>query len=78
MTRLIENERTKLLANSLDRASTACLTIGVLAPLGSVLFKSEGVAPLGGPMMIAAIIYAALAVAAGLHYAARRVLGGLQ
>ena len=27
---LIHNERTKLLANALDRASTACLAVGVL------------------------------------------------
>ena len=34
---MIENERTKLIANALDRASTACLAVGVLAPLGAVI-----------------------------------------
>jgi len=27
---LIHNERTKLLANAIDRASTACIAVGVL------------------------------------------------
>jgi hypothetical protein len=34
MNKAARNERTKLLANALDRASTACLTAGVLAPWG--------------------------------------------
>lgn len=29
---VVHNERTKLLANALDRASTACFAIGALAP----------------------------------------------
>jgi hypothetical protein len=32
----IHNERTRLLANALDRASTASLTIGVLAPIAAI------------------------------------------
>ena len=31
----IANERTKLLANALDRASTACFTVGVAAPFAA-------------------------------------------
>ena len=34
---MIENERTKLLANALDRASTACLAVGILAPLAAAM-----------------------------------------
>ncbi len=30
---LIHNERTKLLANALDRTSTACLAVGLIAPV---------------------------------------------
>lgn len=34
---LIDNERTKLLANALDRASTACFTVGILTPTAGFL-----------------------------------------
>jgi hypothetical protein len=37
---LVHNERTKLLANALDRASTASLTVGVLAPIAAALYTS--------------------------------------
>ena len=30
---LTYNEQTKLLANALDRASTACFTVGIVTPL---------------------------------------------
>jgi hypothetical protein len=40
----IDNERTKLLANALDRASTACLTVGVVAPFAAALYNFGGVA----------------------------------
>jgi hypothetical protein len=39
MSLLVDNERTKLLANALDRASTACLTVGLLAPLAALLYN---------------------------------------
>ena len=35
---LIHNERTKLTASWLDRASTAALTLGVVAPLAAAVF----------------------------------------
>ena len=34
---LIHNERTKLPANALDRASTASLVVGVFGPLATVM-----------------------------------------
>jgi hypothetical protein len=34
---VIANERAKLLANALDRASTACVTVGVLGPTAAAL-----------------------------------------
>jgi hypothetical protein len=33
-------ERCKLRANALDRASTACLTIGVLAPIAASIYAA--------------------------------------
>jgi uncharacterized membrane protein len=41
---LVENERTKLLANALDRASTACVTVGLLAPIAAVIYGASGTA----------------------------------
>jgi hypothetical protein len=35
---LVHNERTKLTANWLDRASTAAITLGVVAPLAAAVF----------------------------------------
>ena len=38
----VEREQTKLFANALDRASTACLAVGVLTPLSAVFFAMPG------------------------------------
>lgn len=38
---LIHNERVKLLAGWLDRASTAALTVGVLAPMAGYLYGAH-------------------------------------
>jgi hypothetical protein len=35
---LIHNEQTKLTVNALDRASTACITVGVLGPVVAALY----------------------------------------
>lgn len=40
---VIDNERTKLLANALDRASTACFTVGVATPLAGYLYGVRGI-----------------------------------
>ena len=39
---LLHNERTKLLANALDRASTACFTVGILTPSVGYLYNVSG------------------------------------
>lgn len=36
MADLVYNEQTKLLANALDRASTACVAVGIFTPLASI------------------------------------------
>lgn len=72
---LIHNERTKLTANALDRASTACLTVGVLGPAAAALYGMGGSA-LHGWIIIGAVLW--LSAAAVLHFMARRTLGSLK
>jgi hypothetical protein len=73
---MIENERTKLLANALDRASTACVTVGLLAPIAALLYGATGTAiePVAFGLICSSWIFAA----AALHLVARLVLGGLK
>lgn len=73
---LIENERTKLLANALDRASTACVTVGVLAPVAAVIYGASATALAVWAFVLGGVIW--LLVAIVLHMVARWVLGGLK
>ncbi|MGE6740736.1 hypothetical protein ACQKGC_10715 [Allorhizobium pseudoryzae] len=70
---LIHNERTKLLANALDRLSTASVAAGFIAPVSSFAGNP------GYQLSVAAILSTAawLTGALILHLAARRALGGL-
>jgi hypothetical protein len=45
MSDVVYNEKTKLLANALDRASTASITVGVLAPLAAAFLNITGSNP---------------------------------
>lgn len=74
---LIHNERTKLTANALDRASTACLTVGALGPAVASLYGlGGGGAPSHGVLIAIGSIFW-LTAAAVLHFMARSVLGRL-
>ncbi|WP_200290673.1 hypothetical protein [Rhodospirillum rubrum] len=74
---LIENERTKLLANALDRASTACLAVGVFGPTAATLYNLGDITyPRGIILATGGFIW--LSAAVTLHLLARRSLGGLQ
>lgn len=67
---LIHNERTKLLANALDRASTAPLAVGFIAPVvGAGISTNWGA-------VVGTVIW--LSAALALHLMARHVLGGLK
>lgn len=66
----IHNERTKLLANALDRTSTACVAVGLIAPVVGGGFR--------GNWDIVASIAIWLFAALVLHLGARRVLAGLR
>jgi len=69
---MIENERTKLLANALDRASTACLAVGILAPLAAAM---QAQAP-RFTLVLTVSLMGWFAAAIMLHIGARWVLGG--
>lgn len=73
MSAAIDNERTKLFANALDRASTACLAVGIFAPL-SGLSRGDAFFSIAASVAIVGWFTAAVM----LHYAARHVLGGLR
>ncbi|MGN6488031.1 MAG: hypothetical protein ACTHLT_09465 [Devosia sp.] len=71
MSDLVYNERTKLLANALDRASTACVAVGGIAPVVAV-----GVSINVGSSVLGAVIR--LFAAITLHFIGRMVLGRLR
>ena len=78
MTKVVDNEPTKLLANALDRASTAVFTVGILTPSVSYFFNLQNVRDALGPGGLAAFMALSFAAAAGLHLLARSVLGDLR
>ncbi|HLG82435.1 MAG TPA: hypothetical protein VKY22_15575 [Bradyrhizobium sp.] len=69
-----EKEQIKLRANALDRASTACLTVGVLAPFAASLYTGNNAE--GWKLFLATILY--LGAALVLHRLASSVLEGLE
>ncbi|PIO42536.1 hypothetical protein B5P45_26430 [Phyllobacterium zundukense] len=73
---VIHNERTKLLANSIDRASTSCVTVGVLAPSAAAIYTAPGTFVSSSIFLIGTGIWLFAAIA--LHLAARRTLSGLK
>ncbi|MFT3974437.1 MAG: hypothetical protein QM699_13600 [Amaricoccus sp.] len=64
-----DNERTRLAANALDRASTACLAVGIFARLSAATLGSAHVPLLGIVVSFAGWLAAAIMP----HMAARRV-----
>ena len=76
MSDLIHNERTKLLANALDRLSTAFVAVSVLAPLTATVVS--GLASTVQALALWGITATSILVALLLHLAARSVLGGLK
>jgi hypothetical protein len=75
---LVANERTKLLANALDRASTSCFTVGIATPLAGWLYNVGGFRGNVGSVDIIVAFLGWSVAAAVLHLIARRVLGGLK
>ncbi len=75
---LIHNERTKLTANALDRASTACLTVGVLGPAAAALYGLGNVTTPPANVLIIIGSGLWLVASAMLHLLARGMLGRLK
>lgn len=74
----IANERTKLLANALDRASTASIAVGVIAPLAAWMTNTGGLQETVALLVLGAGAFGWLLAAVILHLVARAVLGRLQ
>ena len=74
----VHNEQLKLLAGWLDRASTACLTVGVLTPTVAYLFNlGDARTKLNlHEMLLLVVVF--LAVSMVLHSVARGLLRGLR
>ena len=75
---MIWNERLKLLANALDRMSTACLAVGVLGPTIGALYGTAtvNIGPHGLFLFGGHVLW--LCAAAVLHLMAQRALGRLR
>jgi VIT1/CCC1 family predicted Fe2+/Mn2+ transporter len=71
----IHNERTKLLAGALDRASTASFTVGVLVPIIATLVGLPGYS-FGWRLAMMSLSWFFTTLA--LHFMARRILGRLR
>jgi len=73
MSYLVFNEQTKLFATGLDRVSTACFTLGVLAPVAGAYFNLTASNPAVGWCCVAYLVAGAI-----IHLLAMRVLRGLR
>ncbi len=73
----ISNERARLLANALDRASTACVTVGIFGPISATLYGPGAVAPAEHSAFYAASATIWPCAAVFLHVMARQALGTL-
>jgi hypothetical protein len=75
---VIANERTKLLANALDRASTARFTVGVATPLAGWIHNIGGLRTSLSAQRLAIGLSGWILAAIALHLIARMVMGRLR
>jgi hypothetical protein len=75
MPHLIENEKTKLLANALDRVSTGLFVVGVLGPYVAIIYGTSRSLSDESFLLSFFSWYASGVI---IHYAARAVLENLR
>ena len=69
---IIHNERTKYVANSFDRASTSCLTVGVFAPIAAAIYAPS--VSTGNAFILSVVGPGWLFAAAILHSGGKRIV----
>lgn len=74
----VRNERKKLLANAVDRASTACITVGVATPIAGVIFQVNGFGLALANSELGMAVMGFLGAAVLLDLTARYALKGLE
>jgi uncharacterized membrane protein YkgB len=74
---IVDNERTKLLANAIDRAGTACFTVGIATPLAGYLYGVIAFDMRISGLWLLVTAGAWFSATCGLHYIAREILKGL-
>lgn len=74
----IRNKRIKLLANNIDRASSAVLTLGVASPIVGIIFQINGFGQNIAAWQLGLAVLGFLGTSAGIHFAARSVLRDLE
>jgi len=74
----VQAEQIKLLANAIDRTSTACFTIGIATPLAGFVYNVSGFRSTIGAIELGSGLIGWLAAALLLHAAARLTLNGLR
>ena len=72
--RKVSDERTKLLANALDRASTACFTVGIATPIAGYVYDVSGFRSTIGLSALALGMVGWLIAAVALHLIVRLIL----
>jgi hypothetical protein len=73
-----EKEKIKLLAATLDRASTACFTVGIATPTAGFLYNVSNFGNSIGGLRLMLSVTAWFFGAIMLHFLARQVLKGLK
>lgn len=66
----IRNERIKLLANNIDRASSPVLTLGVPTPIVGIIFQINGLGRNAAPWLLGLALLGFIGTSAGIHFAA--------
>lgn len=74
---VVDTERTKLLANALNTASTTCFTVGIATPIAGYLYNVGGLRATIDISTLVLGIVGWTAAAVVLHLRARAILGKL-